>query len=142
MRATSIATTGSFVMIRAEAAPSATRFSLVRMIRGRPPRGGLNTTKRGRASISRGYAGGAEQVRHQSLIWGLTPIIFLLALCAAAEPLHGVLKQLAVRGQAEFMFDGLAVGFDGLHRQREFLRDFPRAHAAADHVEDLHFAVG
>src|SRR5690242_8810569 len=66
---------------------------------------------------------------------------FSAALGAAREPLHGVLEQLAVRGQAEFMFDGLAVGLDGLHRQRELLRDFARAHAPADHVEDLHFAV-
>src|SRR5690242_15054085 len=66
---------------------------------------------------------------------------FSAALGAAREPLHGVLEQLAVRGQAEFMFDGLAVGLDGLHRQRELLRDFTRAHAPPDHVEDLHFAV-
>ena len=36
------------------------------------------------------------------------------SLGAAAEPLHGVLEQLAVRGQAEFVLDGLAVGLDRL----------------------------
>ena len=63
------------------------------------------------------------------------------ALGAAGEPLHGVLKQLAVSGQAELVFDGLAVGFDGLDRKREFLGDLARTHATADHVEDLYFAV-
>src|SRR5689334_4899770 len=65
----------------------------------------------------------------------------LLALGAAAEPLHGVLQELAVGRQPELVLDGLAVGLDRLHRQREFLRDLARAHAAADHVEDLDFAV-
>ena len=51
------------------------------------------------------------------------PVPSSAALGPAREPLHRVLEQLAVGRQAEFMFDGLAVGFDGLDRQREFLGD-------------------
>src|SRR5262245_46884329 len=69
------------------------------------------------------------------------PAPLLLALGTAAEPLHGVLQELAVRGEAQLVLDGLAMRLDGLHGQREFLGDLARAHAAADHVEDLDFAV-
>src|SRR6185295_4088142 len=61
----------------------------------------------------------------------------LLPLRPAAEPLHGVLQELAVGGEPELVLDGLAMRLDGLHRKGEFLGDLARTHAAPDHVEDL-----
>src|SRR5438552_2993615 len=65
----------------------------------------------------------------------------LLTLGPAAEPLHRVLQELTVGREPELVLDGLAVRFDGFHRQGELLGDFARAHAAPDHVQDLDFPV-